>query len=142
MAKVGTAIAIVLTLLAALVGMSSCARAGEISDAIRIVPQLELTDLHPVKVAFAPDDDALLLIVNINGRVDIFDVSNPGAPAKITEILANANDAAFASTRTKREKIGVVSGGDDGTVRLWTLDGKPAAEPFKGNNGWPGAAAK
>ena len=26
----------------------------------------------------------------------------------------------------------IVSGGDDGTVRLWTLDGKPAAKPFKG----------
>jgi hypothetical protein len=27
----------------------------------------------------------------------------------------------------------IVSGGEDGTVRLWTLDGKPAAEPFKGH---------
>jgi WD40 repeat protein len=29
----------------------------------------------------------------------------------------------------------IASGGDDGTVRLWTLDGKAAAEPFKGNPG-------
>jgi hypothetical protein len=27
----------------------------------------------------------------------------------------------------------IVSGGTDGTVRLWALDGKPAAEPFKGH---------
>jgi WD40 repeat protein len=27
----------------------------------------------------------------------------------------------------------IVSGGDDGTVRLWTLAGEPAAEPFKGH---------
>jgi WD40 repeat protein len=29
----------------------------------------------------------------------------------------------------------IVSGGFDGTVRLWILDGKPAAEPFKGHGG-------
>ena len=29
----------------------------------------------------------------------------------------------------------IVSGGEDGTVRLWTLDGKPAAKPFKGHEG-------
>jgi WD domain, G-beta repeat len=29
----------------------------------------------------------------------------------------------------------IASGGDDGTVRLWTLDGKPAAEPFEGHKG-------
>ena len=29
----------------------------------------------------------------------------------------------------------IVSGGEDGTVRLWTLDGKAAAEPFKGHDG-------
>ena len=29
----------------------------------------------------------------------------------------------------------IVSAGEDGTVRLWTLDGKPAAEPFKGHHG-------
>ena len=29
----------------------------------------------------------------------------------------------------------IVSGGADGTVRLWTLDGKAAAEPFKGHRG-------
>jgi WD40 repeat protein len=30
----------------------------------------------------------------------------------------------------------IVSGSGDGTVRLWTLDGKPAAEPFKGHHRW------
>jgi WD domain, G-beta repeat len=29
----------------------------------------------------------------------------------------------------------IVSGGEDGSVRLWTLEGKPAAEPFKGHEG-------
>jgi len=125
----------ILTLLAALVGLSPCARASGISDSARFVPQLELTDLDPVKVALAPDDDTLLLVVNGNGRVDVFDISNPGTPVKITEIQTSATDAVFAPTRTKREKIGIVSAGEDGTVRLWTLDGKPAAEPFKGHDG-------
>ncbi len=29
----------------------------------------------------------------------------------------------------------IVSGGEDGTVRLWQLDGTPAAAPFKGHEG-------
>ncbi len=30
----------------------------------------------------------------------------------------------------------IVSGGQDGTVRLWQLDGTPAAAPFKGHEGY------
>ena len=30
----------------------------------------------------------------------------------------------------------IVSGGKDGTVRLWQLDGTPAAAPFNGHEGW------
>jgi WD domain, G-beta repeat len=30
----------------------------------------------------------------------------------------------------------IVFGSEDGTVRLWTLDGKPAAAPFKGHEGF------
>jgi hypothetical protein len=30
----------------------------------------------------------------------------------------------------------IVSGGGDGTVRLWQLDGSPAGEPFKGHDDW------
>src|SRR5215470_10124516 len=54
----------------------------------RFVAQLELTDLQPRKVAFAPDDASLLLVVNDHGRIDLIDISNPGRPAKITEIAA------------------------------------------------------
>ena len=76
------------------------------------------------------------MVVNSKGRIDIFDISNPGRPAKITEIAAAAVDAAFTPKGTPRDKVRIVSGGKDGTVRLWTLDGKPAAEPFKGHDGW------
>jgi WD40 repeat protein len=101
----------------------------------RFVPQLALTDLQPQKVAFAPDDPTTLMSVNLSGRIDLFDISNPGRPVKMTEIGAAANDAAFSPKGTAREKIRIASGGMDGTVRLWTIDGKAAAEPFKAHVG-------
>jgi WD40 repeat protein len=106
-------------------------------EEIRYVPQLELTDLQPRQVSFCPDDDTLLLVVNSYGRVDLFDLSNPGLPSKITEIATNAVAAVFMPTPKgiPRGDFKIVSGGKDGTVRLWTLDGKPAAEPFKGHEG-------
>src|SRR5215471_764702 len=103
-------------------------------EKIRFVPQLELTDLNPATVSFAPDDGTLLLVINYHGRIDLFDLSNPGRPVKITEIVAGAKNAAFTPKGTSRDKIKIVSVGFDGNVRLWMLDGKPAAEPFKGHN--------
>ena len=41
----------------------------------------------------------------------------------------------FHSVAFSPDGARIVSGGKDGTVRLWTLDGKPAAEPFKGHAG-------
>jgi hypothetical protein len=38
-----------------------------------------LTDLDPIKVAFAPDDATLLMSVNSNGRIDLFDNTSLGA---------------------------------------------------------------
>jgi hypothetical protein len=69
---------------------------GAAREEIRYVPQLELTDLRPIKVSFSPDDNTLLVVVNRNGRIDLFDLSNPGRPVKITEIAANAQDAIFS----------------------------------------------
>jgi hypothetical protein len=47
--------------------------------AVRFVPQLGLTDLAPSKVSFAPNDATLLLVVNVSGRLDIFDLSSGAA---------------------------------------------------------------
>jgi WD40 repeat protein len=133
---VATVTAITLAVLTVLVGLWQSARAIGWSNDIRFVPQLEITDLHPVQVRFAPnEDDALLMVVNQNGRIDVLDISNPDAPVKVTEIQAGAADAGFTPGRTRRDDIRIASGGFDGTVRLWTLDGKPAAEPFKGHEG-------
>ena len=107
----------------AFAGTALLCAAVDAREAPRFVPQLDLTDLEPRKVAFAPDDATLILVVNQSGRIDLFDISNPGRPVKI----------AFTPKGTARDKIKIVSGGAHGTVRLWTLDGKPAAEPLKGH---------
>ena len=127
--------AAVRTFALAFAGMAVLCVAAVAREAPRFVPQLELTDLQPRKVAFSPDDATLLMVVNQSGRIDLFDISNPGRPVKITEIGAAASDAAFTPKGTARDKIQIISGGNDGTVRLWTLDGKAAAEPFKGHDG-------
>jgi WD40 repeat protein len=104
-------------------------------EVARFIPHLSLTDLQPVKVLFAPDDSTLLLVVNSNGRIDLFDISNSGRPVKITEISAAAVDAAFTPKGTSRDNIKIVSNSFDGSVRLWTLDGRPIGKPFKGHAG-------
>jgi hypothetical protein len=95
--------------LAAIVLASSSPTAAR--EEIRYVPQLELSDLQPVQVSFRPDDETLLLVVNEHGRIDLFDLSNPGRPSKITEIATNAIAAAFTPTpkRIPREDIKIVS---------------------------------
>jgi hypothetical protein len=102
---------------------------------IRYVPQLSLTDLQPVKVAFAPGDGTLMLVVNGNGRIDVFDIAIPGLPVKITEIAGAARDASFLPSAASPTEMRIASGGADGTVRLWTLEGKEVGEPFKGHEG-------
>jgi hypothetical protein len=54
-------------------------------EEVRYVPQLELTDLQPQQVLFCPDDETLLLVLNRDGRIDLFDVSNPGRAVKICD---------------------------------------------------------
>jgi WD40 repeat protein len=101
-----------------------------VAEEIRYVPQLGLTSLEPIKVEFRPGDPETLLVVNQSGRIDLFDISNPDRPNKSHEIWASAVDAAFSPSGDR-----IVSGGRDGTVRFWTLEGQPAAEPFEGHEG-------
>jgi WD40 repeat protein len=58
----------------------------------------------------------------------------------IVRVAVMFNPPMFSCVRsrpkgTARNKVRVVSGGLDGTIRLWTVDGKAAAEPFKGHDG-------
>jgi hypothetical protein len=77
------AIKAALTLFALAVTLVGNSLNGAAREEIRYVPQLELTDLRPRTVSFCPDDETLLLVVNDHGRLDLFDLSNPGRPVKI-----------------------------------------------------------
>lgn len=111
------------------------ATAGPPASAARIVPQIDVTELYAAKLAFAPSDAQLLLAVSFDGHIDIFDLSRPGPPVKITEIRTDATDAVFTPRAASRDKIKVMSGGKDGTLRLWALDGKAAAPPIDTHEG-------
>ncbi len=101
------------------------------ADSVRYVPQLGLINLEPLAVVFRPNDDDTLLVVNTSGRIDILDISDPDRPFKQLEIQAEARSAAFNPAGDR-----IVSAGLDGTVGLWTLDGREAAEPFEGHDDW------
>ncbi len=114
-----------------------CPLMASANQDVRIVPQLSLTDLNPRKVAFAPDDGDLLLVVNRHGRIDLLDISNPYRPVKTAELFAGAWDAAFIpEAASPPNGARIVSGGDDGSVRLWSLVGRQVGEPFQGHDHW------
>ncbi|MEH2461619.1 nSTAND1 domain-containing NTPase, partial [Nostoc sp.] len=46
-----------------------------------------------------------------------------------------------SSVAISRDGQTIVSGGEDGTVRLWNLQGLPLAEPFSGDQGWVSSVA-
>ena len=92
------------TIALAFAGMAVLCLVAAARETPRLVPQLELTDLEPQKLAFAPDDATLLMVVNESGRIDLFDIGNPGRPVKITEIGAAARAAAFAPKGTARDR--------------------------------------
>src|SRR5215472_9727254 len=98
------------------------------ADGTRFVPQLALDRFNPSQVVYHPRDPLLLVTDGVNNRIDILNVSDPAQPFKTAEILTAVVDATFSPQGDR-----IVSGGRDGTVRLWKLDGTLAAEPFKGH---------
>lgn len=60
----------------------------------------------------------------------MFGISDFGPNPKLAEIASDARVADFSPDGTR-----IASGGLDGTIRLWTLDGKPTGEPLKGHVG-------
>jgi hypothetical protein len=98
LAKVRAAIATTLAIIALSVTILLRPIPATAREEIRYVPQLELTDLAPEHVLFCPDDESLLLVVNRYKRIDVFDLSSPGHPVKITEIAANAEAGVHAAS--------------------------------------------
>ncbi|MBY6068809.1 hypothetical protein KUW17_18850 [Leisingera aquaemixtae] len=94
------------------------------------VPQLDATVLEPLHVEYHPKFKNLVLIVNRSGRIEVLDVANPNSPLKQLEFPAGASSASFHPMMPN-----IVSGGIDGTVRLWDLTGKQVAQLFEGHAG-------
>ena len=84
--------------------------------ALRVVPQLALTALDPIFVAFHPHDEKTIVLLNRDGRIELFDISSWARPVKRLELLAAARSFAVSPDGNF-----VVSGGHDG--RLWIWDG-------------------
>jgi|GEM_PF-829246 len=113
-------------LVLALLTASSASFASTRTDSPRFVPQLEITSFTPRSVALA-GTAGLLVVANNDGRVDVLDVSDPSRPQKLSEFFAGATSIAVSSGAGESR---IATGADNGTVRLWALDGKPLGPPF------------
>ena len=101
------------------------------AENVRFVPQLQLTNVKPRSLAFHPKNDDVIMLVNVGGRLDIFDIKNWSRPVKMLEIHDGIGGAGFS-----RDGKRIISGSFDGTVRLWdTESGQPIGEPLKAHRG-------
>lgn len=138
-------------------------------EGVRIVPQVN--PVQPRRVAFAPDREDQLLILEATGLVGVWDVRNPGHPVRTAWIPAGAIDAGFSPDgkeivtagwdgkvrwwsdggKLLRTSAGghkgparalaigddqVLSGGEDGALRLWGRDGAGLGEPITAHDGF------
>ena len=95
------------------------------------VPQLGLIELSPIEVAFVGEDPNLVMIVNRSGSVILVDRSNSELPRVRQEIFAGAITADIDGAGKN-----LVTGGIDGTVRIWDLaTGRQVGGALKAHEG-------
>ena len=95
---------------------------------VRIVPQLN--PARPRRVAFAPDREDRLLVLESTGLIGVWDIRDPKQPVRTAWIPAGAIDASFAPDGTE-----IVTAGWDGKVRWWTPGGRLLRTSAGGHNG-------
>jgi len=100
-------------------------------DEIRIVPQLGITSFTPREVKFLPDSNNLIAVLNADGRIDIFDISQPNKQVKTQEFFTGGET--FDAGKTKQGNIVFATGNSSGLVRLWNLHGNQIGKPFEGH---------
>ncbi len=124
-----------LTLFLLAIALSGKAALGNAPENARFVPPPGIDGSSAGEGRIAPNNGALLMVVNASGRIGLFEIIDPNQWARIAEIAADAKDVAFTPKGTSRDKVRIVSGGGKGTLRSWTLDGQPPSELFKGHAG-------
>jgi len=100
----------------AAVGGLSLASCGD-SSHVRIVSQVG--PVRPIRVAFSPEDPYLLAVVEDAGAVSLWDVQDPAKPLRKLDLHTQATDVRILP------KGSIVTGEQDGTLRLWAFDGSP-----------------
>ena len=103
----------------------------QIVQDVRFVPQPNLTELSPQFVTFHPSEANVIMVVNRDGRIDVLDIRDRNRPVKTLEIPTTARTAAFSPDGSQ-----IVSGGLDGMLRLWEVNGGAVGESaLKGDEG-------
>jgi WD40 repeat protein len=77
-------------------------------------------------VIFSPDEQ-LLLTTGFNGTIKIWELANPHMPPKLKTTI-QASETGWINGIALNKKGVLASVGDDGTVRLWNLQGKELAK--------------
>jgi len=89
-------------------------------EPVRVVAQHGTVD--PRRAIYSPAKGNRLLVLEASGRLGVWNVTDPHHPELFASIPAGAIDAAFSPDGSV-----IVSGGGDGRVRWWTVDGRAAA---------------
>ena len=83
----------------------------------RFVPQHHITNFSPAIVRFHPKDHNFLMVLNNDGRIDLFDIRNWEKPIKFFELSATANYASFDKHGER-----LLAAGRDGKLRIWNFE--------------------
>jgi WD40 repeat protein len=83
----------------------------------RIVP--EVGPARPHRVAFSPSDGSRVLVLEASGRVSLWRMQSPLAPASLATMATGAFDACFAPDGNT-----ILTSGVDGRVRRWAPNGR------------------
>lgn len=95
----------------------------------KFIPQAELTALQPNLIDLHPRNANYILVLNAGGRLDFFSIYEPDNIVKTNEFQTGASYAIFHPDGDR-----VITGQIDGTIKIWSLEGKQLFESSHGHN--------